>query len=129
MVKFNLDKALEVLEIAAKVGILGYSDKIGMGILTTIFKNIDKDACYKYINEDRHLWEEWSEERWDTMRRVSKKIKLDQVATFSIVMDIIAKNRPDLYTIFTFHPTGKDWLERQLQEFKQELEREESLEQ
>ncbi len=121
MPNYDITKALRVLEIATKVGVFGWSDKLSMGALKAIFQNIDKDACYIFINEDRSMWLGWDEERWDIIRRISKKIKFEQIATMDNVMNILEKDRPDLHVIFTFHPQGKAWLEKQLTEFRQKI--------
>ena len=123
MPKLDLDKALHALEITSKVGIFGYSDRISMGILAAIFKNIEKDACYQYINLNKSLWDGWGEYRWDMIRRISNKLEFDKVVTVENAMAVIERDRPDLATIFKFHPQGKAWLESQITELKQRLRR------
>lgn len=121
MPKFNLDKALRGLEIVTKAGIFGYSDKIGMGILTSIFKNIDEAKCYEFINKGKYLWDSWGEDRWEIIRRMSKSIKFDVIVTMPNIMQILEKNRPDILTIISFHPQGKRWLESQVEEFHRKV--------
>ncbi len=122
MSKFDFDKALELMEVATKVGILGWSDKLSMGALGAIFKHVDKDAATKFINQDLSMWDGWSEERWETIRRIANKIKFEQVVTMENVMAILQKERLDLYVLFSFHPGGKAWLRKQLEELKEKLE-------
>ncbi len=126
MPNFDLNKALKALEFATKVGILGWSDKLSMGALKFIFQSIEKDVCYKFIEEDISMWRGWDEERWSIVRRISQKVKFSQVATMDNVMTILDKDRHDLWVIFTFHPQGKAWLDKQLTELRQKLEQEEA---
>jgi len=107
------------IETLGKMLAFGFGPDVLKGFIPAYLKKIPLESCIEYINGDKDLLGNVSEEDWIVLRKVAAAAKLD--ITLESIMFELETSRPDLWAIITSTPGGKDWLGRQIQKCRERL--------
>ena len=107
------------LETLGEILTGGFGDKVLVGIAIGLIKKATPEDCYELIRDNRSLFEGVSDEDWAGYREVAKDIKVE--VTSESVISQLRKRRVDLLGVILNHPSGMDWLDRQIAELKKKM--------
>jgi hypothetical protein len=106
---------------AGSIVVAGYADMLAKGALAALFRRIDPEGGRQFIDKDMSMWSEFTEERWEKLRKITKSVDVDRIITLENILASMQKGNPDFFTVLRFHPGAMEWLERQRQELKRHL--------
>lgn len=107
------------IETLGKMLAFGFGPDVMKGFIPAYLGKISLDSCIEYINGDKDLLGNVSEEDWIVLRKVAQAAKLE--ISYGSIMFELEKSRPDLWAIITSTPGGKAWLDRQIQKCRDRL--------
>ena len=107
------------LEDFGKLLTSGFGDRLLIGLAIGLLKKATPEECYELIRDNRSLFEGVSDEDWAGYREVAKDIKVE--VTSESVISQLRKRRVDLLGVILNHPSGMDWLDRQIAELKKKM--------
>jgi hypothetical protein len=118
----DVDGLLDKLGTGGQILAWGYADLLAKGALSALFQRIDPEGGREYIDRDISMWRDFTEERWEKLRRLTGKVDVNTIISQENVLASMKKANPQFYTILRFHPGGMEWLERQREELKRKLQ-------
>lgn len=98
----------------------GFGDRVLVGMAVGLLENSTPEGCYEWIRDNRSLIEDVPDEDWASYREIAKNINVD--LTRDDFISSLRKHRLDLLGVILNHPSGLDWLDRQIAEIKKKLE-------
>lgn len=107
------------LEDVGKVLASGFGDRVLVGMAVGLLENSTPEGCYEWIRDNRSLIEGIPDEDWARYREIAKNIEVN--LTRDNIISELRKHRLDLLGVILNHPSGIDWLDRQITEVKNKL--------
>lgn len=98
------------LEKVGKVLKSGFGDRVVTGIILGLLEKVTPGALYLAIKNDSHL------KGWDNVKKLAKDI--DRPVTPEYILEKLTERRADLASIIINAPGGRDWLKKQVADFK-----------
>lgn len=107
------------LEDVGEVLASAFGDKILVGMAVRLLEKSTPEGCYEWIKDNRSLLEDVPDEDWAEYREMAQNANVD-ITTDSIISQL-RKHRLDILGVILNHPSGTDWLDRQVAEIKKKL--------
>jgi len=107
------------IEALGKILAFGFGPDVLKGFIPAYLGRIDLDSCLDYINNNKDLLANVSDEDWVILRKVANAAKLE-ISTKSVMAEL-EKSRPDLWAIIYNTPGGLDWIDCQINNCRQRL--------
>jgi len=87
----------------------GFGEDFLIGILIGYLKRIRLPDCIDFIDNNKDLLAEVTEQNWVRFRTFAKHIKLENITVERVISEL-RNERPDVLSIIINHPAGKRWL-------------------
>lgn len=108
------------IEDVGKIAAAGWGDRVLIGVIAGLLKNISPERCYEYIRDDKALLHWATESQWRRFRRMASAANVRDITT-SQVIEFLKDERPELLGVIINHPKGRGWLDNQVAELKKKL--------
>lgn len=108
------------LESIGKVLAGGFGDRVAVGILTGLLEGVTPARIYEYIKDDLELGHWLSDSDWQRFQRMAKGANIGNITSEDVII-ALRDNCPDILGVILNHPSGREWLDRQISKMKERL--------
>jgi len=109
------------LDILGKILTSGWGSGVLLGILVGYLDNVTPEQCYKYIRDDKPLFQNVADEDWEGYRGMAQDAHAGEILNKETLILTLREHRLDLLSVIINHPGGEDWFDRQLVEVREKL--------
>jgi hypothetical protein len=81
---------------------------------------VTPDQCYAFINNDKPLFPDVTDDQWAKFSSLAKKANLGDIDTDRIIKEF-RKHRIDLLQVVYNHEHGLEWLDKEVSRLRSKL--------
>lgn len=98
----------------------GFGDRVAIGIFIGLLDGVTPARVYEYIKDDIEPGYWLSDNDWNKFSRVAKSTNIGDITSEDVII-ALRDNCPDILGVILNHPSGREWLDRQISKMKERL--------
>lgn len=99
---------------------MSFGDQIAIGIFLGLLEDVTPEEAYEYIKSNHSCIDEFPEEAWQNFRQQIQALNV-KLPNAEQILDVLKEDHLDLASIIINTPSGKKWLESELDKAKEKL--------